>query len=69
MIVDQLTELQARIYLLYELAVWYAPAYAQPDAKAAWADVCELLGVEIEAAIERARECQNQLPAEFWSPV
>jgi hypothetical protein len=69
MTTEQLTDLQATAARLYELAAYYAPAYAQPDVQACWRDLCALIGVEAEAvALAAARECQSDLFAELWNP-
>jgi hypothetical protein len=70
MTASELTDLQAQIARLHDLAAFYAPHYAQADVEACWQDICELIGMEAEAvAMAAARECQSPLFAELWGPV
>jgi hypothetical protein len=67
---NELTDLQAQIARQHELLEYFAPAYMKDEVAALWAEICALMGVEAEQlAMEKARECQAGLPAEFWSPV
>jgi hypothetical protein len=67
---NELTDLQAKIARQHELLEYFAPAYMKDEVAALWAEICALMGVEAEQlAMEKARECQAGLPAEFWSPV
>lgn len=70
MTTNELTELQATVARLYELAAYYMPVYMQPELQALWADLSALIGVEAEAlAMQAARECQSEMFAELWGPV
>lgn len=70
MTADQLTDLQATAARLYEIAAYHTPHYAQPDLQAAWADLCELIGLEAEQiALHAAQAMQTDMFAEAWGPV
>ena len=70
MTTTELTELQATVARLYEIADWWVPPHMRPELTALWADLTALIGVEAEAvAMAAARECQSEMFAALWGPV